>query len=79
MWVQSLGLKYPLEQKMATHSSILAWKISCTEKPGRLQSMKESDTAEQLSIHTHTIKTTMRYHLASIRMATMKNNPENKK
>ena len=28
----------PLETEMATHSSILAWKISCTEKPGRLHS-----------------------------------------
>ena len=35
---------------MATHSSILAWKIPWTEEPGRLQSMchKESDTTEQL-------------------------------
>ena len=35
--VPSLGQKDPLEEKMATYSSILAWKISCTEKPGRLQ------------------------------------------
>ena len=38
-WVQSLGLEDPLEKEMATHSSILAWKIPCTEEPGRLQSM----------------------------------------
>ena len=38
-WVQSLGQEDPLEQGMATHSSILAWKIPWTEKPGRLQSM----------------------------------------
>ena len=38
-WVQSLGREDPLEKKMATHSSILAWKISWTEEPGRLQSM----------------------------------------
>ena len=39
-----------LEKGMATHSSILAWKIQWTEDPGRLQSMgrKDSDTAEQL-------------------------------
>ena len=37
--VQSLGQKEPLEQGMATHSSILAWEIPRTEKPGRLQSM----------------------------------------
>ena len=35
--VQSLGWEDPLEEKMATHSSILAWKIPWTEKPGRLQ------------------------------------------
>ena len=39
MWVQSLGLKDPLEEGMATHSSVLAWKTAWTEEPGRLQSM----------------------------------------
>ena len=33
MWVQFLGQEDPLEQEMATHSSILAWKIPWTEKP----------------------------------------------
>ena len=37
--VQSLGQEYPLEKKMATHSSILAWQIPWTEEPGGLQSM----------------------------------------
>ena len=37
--VRSLGWEDPLEKEMATHSSILAWKISWTEKPGGLQSM----------------------------------------
>ena len=37
--VQSLGQEDPLEKEMATHSSILAWRISWTEEPGRLQSM----------------------------------------
>ena len=36
IWVQSLGGKHPLEKGMATHSSILAWKISGTEEPGGL-------------------------------------------
>ena len=36
--VQSLGQENPLEEEMATHSSILAWRISWTEEPGRLQS-----------------------------------------
>ena len=35
--VRSLGWKDPLEEEMATHSSILAWKIPWTEEPGRLQ------------------------------------------
>ena len=35
----SLGQEDPLENKMATHSSILAWEISWTQEPGRLQSM----------------------------------------
>ena len=38
-WVQSLGWEDLLEKEMATHSSILAWKIPWTEEPGRLQSM----------------------------------------
>ena len=38
-WVQSLGWEDLLEKEMATHSSILAWKIPWTEKPGRLPSM----------------------------------------
>ena len=38
-WVQALGWEDPLEKEMATHSSILAWKIPWTEEPGGLQSM----------------------------------------
>ena len=38
-WVQSLGQEDPLEKEMATHSSVLAWRIPQTEEPGRLQSM----------------------------------------
>ena len=39
MWVLSLGQEVPLEEGMATHSSILAWKISQTEEPGGLWSI----------------------------------------
>ena len=44
-WVQFLGWEDPLEKEMATHSSILAWRIPWTEEPGGLQSMgsQESD------------------------------------
>ena len=38
-WVPSLVWEDPLEKEMATHSSILAWRIPWTEEPGRLQSM----------------------------------------
>ena len=45
MQVQSLGQEDPLKEEMATHSSILAWKILWKEEPGRLQPMgsEESD------------------------------------
>ena len=36
IWVQSLGQEDPLEEEMATHSSILAWEIPWTEEPGGL-------------------------------------------
>ena len=44
-WIQFLGWEDPLEKEMATHSSILAWRIPRTEDPGGLQSMglQESD------------------------------------
>ena len=56
MWetrVQSLGREYPLEKEMATHFSILAWKIPWMEEPGGLQSMgcKEWDTTVRLHFH----------------------------
>ena len=53
-WVRSLAWEDPLEKGKATHSSILAWRIPCTEEPGGLQSMarKESDMTKQL---THTM------------------------
>ena len=38
-WVQSLGWEFPLEEEMAPYSSILAWKISWAEEPGRLKFM----------------------------------------
>ena len=40
MWGQSLGQEDPLEEEMATHPSILAWKIPRTEEPGGLYSTK---------------------------------------
>ena len=54
-WVLSLGEEDPLEKEMATHSSILVWRIPWTEELGGLQSAgcKESDTTERLHLHLH--------------------------
>ena len=54
-WVQSVGGEDPLDKEMATHSSMLAWRIPWTEELGRLHSPwghKESDTTEQLLLST---------------------------
>ena len=51
--VRSLGWEDPLEKEMATHSSILAWRIPWMEEPGGLQVRKESDMTERLHFHFH--------------------------
>ena len=50
--VLSLGREDPLEKEMATHSSVLAWRIPWKEEPGGLQSMgsKELDMTERLTL-----------------------------
>ena len=55
-WVRSLGREDPLEKEMATHSSVLAWRIPWTEELVGLQSTgrKESDTTERLHFHFQT-------------------------
>ena len=55
-WVQFLGWEDPLEKGMATHSSILAWRIPQTEEPVGLQShgVAESDMTERLT-HIHIV------------------------
>ena len=47
--VQSLGWEDPLEKKMTTHSSSLAWEVPWTEEPGGLQSMGVAESGTQLS------------------------------
>ena len=56
MWVLSLDQEDPLEEEMATQSSILAWEIPWTEEPGALQSMesRELNTTEYHA-YTHTL------------------------
>ena len=53
-WIRFLGREDLLEKGMATHSSILAWRIPWTEKPGGLQTMgsQKSDTTERLTHNT---------------------------
>ena len=54
-WVQSLGWQDPLEKGMATHSSILAWRIPWTEEPGgyRPWGRRDLDTTETLTHVLH--------------------------
>ena len=52
--VQTLGGEDPLEKEMATHSSILAWRILWTEEPGGLQSMGSQSQTWLSNSHTHT-------------------------
>ena len=60
-WAQFLGQEDPLEKEMATHSSILAWRIPWIEEPARLQSMgsQELDTTWQLNHQTTTTTKTL--------------------
>ena len=54
MRVRSLGQDDPLEEEMATHSSILVWRIPWTEEPGGLQSMGSQKVRQDLMTeHTH--------------------------
>ena len=57
MWVRFLGLEDPLEKEMATHSSILDWKILSSEELGGYSrwGCKESGMTESAHTHTHTL------------------------
>ena len=52
-WVWSLGQEYPLEKGMATHSSVLAWRIPRTEEPGGLQSTGSQRVGHDWATNTH--------------------------
>ena len=54
--VQFLGQEDPLEKEMATHSSILAWRIPRTEEPGRLQPMGSPRVGHNFATNTFTFK-----------------------
>ena len=54
-WVQSLSQEDPLEYGMATHSSVLAWRIPWTKEPGELQSMGWQRVRHDWASNTHTV------------------------
>ena len=56
MQVRSLSQKDPLEKELAIHSTILAWEISRTEEPGRLQSMGSQRVGHDLATEQQPIK-----------------------
>ena len=63
-WVQPLGWEDPPEEKMATHSSILAWRIPWAEEPGRSWGRIELNTTERLTlsqIHPLSVQSLGRY------------------
>ena len=55
-WTQSLGQEDPLEKGMATHSSILAWRIPWTEEPGGIQSMGSQSFQHDWATNTFTFQ-----------------------
>ena len=54
MWDHSLGWGDPLEEEMATHSSILAWKVPGTEEPGGIQSVGSQGVGHEHKKHVRT-------------------------
>ena len=60
-WVQSLGQEDPLEEAMATHSNILAWRIPWTEKPGGLHSMELQRVGYNWATNTFTFTSSLWY------------------
>ena len=76
MQVQSLGWEDPLEEDMATLSSILSWKIPRTEEPGVGYSPwghKKSDTTEREYTHTHTLFSRNQHMRHMFKLLTSKN------
>ena len=53
-WVRFLGWEDPLEKRMATHSSILAWRIPWTEEPGQQQFMRSQRVRQDRAAKTFT-------------------------
>ena len=68
MWVRSFGQEDPMEKRMATHFSILAWEIPWTEDPGGLQFMglQRVHTIQQLNKQQHNVYNQLNPPLVSI-------------
>ena len=66
-WVQSPGWEDPLEKGMATHSSILAWRIPWTEEPGGLQSMGLQRGGHDWVIDTYIHTTEVKWDFRTIK------------
>ena len=64
--VWSLGQEDPLEQEMATHSSILTWKIPWTEEPGGLQSLGSQRFGHDLATEQHCVTQSEKSHLLKL-------------
>ena len=67
-WVRSLGREDPLEKEMATHSSILAWRIPGKEEPGGLQSTGSKKSQTRLSDFTLTFFLYVQCHFGSVQL-----------
>ena len=65
-WVPSLGQEDPLEKEMATHSSLLAWRIPWTEESGGLQSTGSQRVRHDLATKQHQEQTTVNSYLKFI-------------
>ena len=66
-WVQSMGCEDPLEKEMATHSSVLAWRIPETEEPGGLQSSWRSQRVRHNWVmHTYLYSATYFFRLIHV-------------
>ena len=70
-WVQSLGQEDPLEKEMATHTSILAWRIPQTEELGRLQSMGVKRVGHSLVTNTFTHWTSSLQNFKKVNVSTL--------
>ena len=55
-WVQFLGQEVPLEKEMATHSSILAWRIPWKEQPGRLLFVRLQESLSTIFTYSHSVE-----------------------